>query len=95
MWFNDSIGLEGDVDKYGYPVISLFCSGLTLVLPVSCIHWTLGYSYNINQETPYCSHSDLQNTTNMPTKGLRYMNKVDVDKDAATDTFLHVGLPHP
>lgn len=26
----------------------------------------------------------------MPTKGLRYMNKVDVEKDAATDTFLHV-----
>lgn len=25
----------------------------------------------------------------MPTKGLRYMNKVDVEGDAATDTFLH------
>lgn len=26
----------------------------------------------------------------MPTKGLRYMNKVDLDKDAATESFLHV-----
>lgn len=28
--------------------------------------------------------------TNMPTKGLRYVNKVDLEKDAATEPFLHV-----
>jgi hypothetical protein len=26
----------------------------------------------------------------MPTKGLRYMNKVDLEKEAATDPILHV-----
>jgi hypothetical protein len=29
----------------------------------------------------------------MPVKGLKYMNKVDLEKDAATEPFLHVRLP--
>jgi hypothetical protein len=29
----------------------------------------------------------------MPTKGLRYTNKVDLEKEAATDKFLHVRSP--
>jgi hypothetical protein len=29
----------------------------------------------------------------MPTKGLRYTNKVDLEKEAATDKFLHVRAP--
>jgi hypothetical protein len=28
----------------------------------------------------------------MPVKGLKYMNKVDLEKDAATEPFLHVRL---
>jgi len=28
----------------------------------------------------------------MPTKGLRYANKVDLEKEAATDPMLHVCL---
>lgn len=28
----------------------------------------------------------------MPTKGLRYVNKVNLDKDAATEPFLHVSM---
>lgn len=36
--------------------------------------------------------TDLHWSSKMPTKGLRYVNKVNLDKDAATEPFLHVSM---